>query len=89
MMRDARLSAHARSAMARRQVSEAAVRSVLAAPQAVMPDERAGRLVYQGFALVGAPSFTALLRVVVDEGPPPEVVTVYPTTQFRRYGATR
>jgi hypothetical protein len=42
----------------------------------------------QATATVGAPPFRALLRVVVDDlDSPPSVVTVYATTQFRRYGA--
>jgi hypothetical protein len=37
---------------------------------------------------LGDPPLEALLRVVVEVGlDPPEVVTVYATTQFRRYGA--
>ena len=37
---------------------------------------------------LGDPPLRVLLRVVVDLSQnPPEVVTVYATTQFRRYGA--
>jgi hypothetical protein len=42
----------------------------------------------QGPVVLGDPPQRALLRVVVEVGlDPPEVVTVYATTQFRRYGA--
>jgi hypothetical protein len=38
--------------------------------------------------MLGDPQLKVLLRVVVEVGQsPPEVVTVYATTQFRRYGA--
>ena len=84
----ARLSDHARTAMARRAISEAQLREVLRAPQAVVPANRPGRVVVQGPVTLGDPPQKALLRVVVDVGlDPPEVVTVYATTQFRRYGA--
>jgi hypothetical protein len=37
---------------------------------------------------LGDPPQRVLLRAVVEVGhDPPEVVTVYATTQFRRYGA--
>jgi hypothetical protein len=83
-----RISPHARQQMAKRGVSEAAVRAVLTGPDTVLPGSRPGRRVLQGIATVGDPSFKALLRVVVDEVcSPPTVITVYATTQFRRYGA--
>lgn len=84
----ARISEHAQTAMARREISEAQVREVLRAPQAVVPGNRLGREVAQGPVTLGDPPQRALLRVVVEIGQdPPEVVTVYATTQFRRYGA--
>jgi hypothetical protein len=84
----ARISGHARTAMARRAISEALVEGVLRAPQAVVPANRPGRVVVQGPVTLGDPPLEALLRVVVEVGlDPPEVVTVYATTQFRRYGA--
>jgi hypothetical protein len=84
----ARISDHARTAMARREITESQVREVLRAPQAVVPGNRAGREVAQGRVTLGDPPQRVLLRVVVDVGQePPEVVTVYATTQFRRYGA--
>jgi hypothetical protein len=84
----ARISDHARTAMARRRVSEAQLREVLRAPQAVVPANRPGRVVVQGPVTLVDPPQKALLRVVVEVGlDPPEVVTLYATTQFRRYGA--
>jgi Domain of unknown function (DUF4258) len=84
----ARISEHARAAMARRLVPEIQVRAVLRAPQAVVAGNRPGRKVAQGPVTLGDPPLKVLLRVVVDlSQKPPEVVTVYATTQFRRYGA--
>jgi hypothetical protein len=84
----ARISGHARTAMVRRAIGEAQLREVLRAPQAVVPANRPGRVVVQGRVTLGNPPLEALLRVVVEVGlDPPEVVTVYATTQFRRYGA--
>lgn len=71
----ARLSDHARTAMARRAISEAQLREVLRAPQAVVPAKRPGRVVVQGSVTPGDPPLEALLRVVVEVGlDPPEVV---------------
>jgi len=84
----ARISDHARMAMARREIIEAQVRAVLRAPQAVVPGNRAGREVAQAPLTLGDPPQRVLLRVVVEVGQgPPEVVTVDATTWFRRYGA--
>ena len=74
--------------MARRAISEALLRDVLRAPQAVVPAKRPGRVVVQGPVTLGDPPQKALLRALVEVGQdPPEVVTAYATTQFRRYGA--
>jgi hypothetical protein len=82
------ISDHAQTAMARRAITEAEVRDILRAPQAVLPGNRPGREVAQGPVTLGDPPQRVLLRVVVEVGQdPPEVVTVYATTQFRRYGA--
>ena len=76
--------------MARRAISEALLRDVLRAPQAVVPAKRPGRVVVQGPVTLGDPPQKALLRALVEVGQdPPEVVTAYATTQFRRYGAKR
>ncbi len=88
MMRETRLSRHALMAMARRGIEERDVRRVLASPQAVVTVGRTGRQVVQGRIAIGDPPREVLLRVVVDAGrSPPEVITVYATTQFKRYGA--
>jgi hypothetical protein len=64
------------------------VEGVLRAPQAVVPANRPGRVVVQGPVTLGDPPQKALLRVVGEVGlDPPEVVTMYATTQFSRYGA--
>lgn len=74
--------------MARRAVTEAQVRRVLRSPQAVVPGNRPGRVIAQKLVRLGDPPETMLLRVVVDvDRDPPQVITVYATTQFRRYGA--
>ena len=84
----ARISDHARAAMVRREITEAQVRKVLRAPQAVVLGNRPGREVAQAPVTLGDPPQSVLLRVVVEVGQdPPEVVTAYATTQFRRYGA--
>ena len=84
----ARISDHAWTAMARREITEAQVRAVLRAPQAVVPGNRPGRQIAQAPLTLGDPRQRVLLRVVVEVGQGlPEVVTVYATTQFRRYGA--
>jgi Domain of unknown function (DUF4258) len=84
----ARISHHARMAMARREITEVQVREVLRTPQAVVPGNRPARRVVQGPVSLGHPPQSVLLRVVVEVGEdPPEVVTVYATTQFSRYGA--
>ncbi len=86
----AQISDHARSAMARRLISEAQVRAVLRQPESVVAGNRPERKVAQGRVTLSDPPTRALLRAVVDlSQDPPEVVTVYATTQFRRYGAKR
>jgi hypothetical protein len=84
----ARITRHARSEMARRGITEQAVREVLRAPQAVLQGNRPGRQVFQAAVRIGQPARRLLLRVVVDIGQdPPAVITAYATTQFERYGA--
>lgn len=86
-MRLARFSRHALRAMTRRGIEEADVRRVLASPQAVVRGDGRGRQIFQGPARIGKPPRKVLLRVVVDTArSPPDVITVYATTQFRRYG---
>jgi hypothetical protein len=70
---------HAVSQMSRRGIVEADVRGVLAHPEAIL-DVRPGRVVAQ--AMAGQ----HLLRVFVDvDRNPPEVVTVYRTSQIHKY----
>jgi hypothetical protein len=84
----ARISDHARMAMARPKITEAQVCEVLRTLQAVVPGNRPGRSVVQSPVTLGDPPQRVLLRVGVDLGQnPPEVVTVYASTQFSRYGA--
>ena len=65
--------------MARRQVSQADVRQVLAQPEHVN-SVRAGRVVAQ--AIIGQ----HLVRVFVDvDRNPPEIVTAYKTSQIAKY----
>ena len=74
--------------MAVRGIPEGLVHAVLAAPDAVQPADRPARRILQRIVTMGDPPFRALLRIVVDmTDSPPAVVTVYATTQFRRYGA--
>ena len=71
--------------MARRQINEAEVAQVLAAPeQSEMVRE--GREVYQSQIELGEPPKRYLLRVFVDiDRQPPEVVTVYRTSKVGKY----
>jgi Domain of unknown function (DUF4258) len=80
-----RMTDHARLEMTRRQISEAEVESVLAAPEQTAC-VRAWRAVYQSQIEVGEPSKTYLLRVVVDvDRQPSEVVTVYRSSKVQKY----
>lgn len=77
---NATLTEHARTEMARRQVTEAAVREVLAHPRE-SSRVRSGRVVVQSILADGY-----LLRVFVDvDRSPPEVVTVYRTSKIAKY----
>jgi hypothetical protein len=80
-----RLTDHARLEMTRRQISDAEVESVLAAPEQTAC-VREGRAVYQSRIEVGEPAKTYLLRVVVDvDRQPSEVVTVYRSSKVQKY----
>jgi len=73
------ITAHARSQMARRQISERKLRLVLLNPEEVLP-VREGRVVAQG--MCGG----YLVRVFVDvDRDPPEVVTAYRTSRIDKY----
>jgi len=76
---------HAREQMLLREISEEQVRFVLAAPEQVLP-VRPGRIVAQRIIQLGSPPREYLFRVFVDiDRDPPELVTVYRTSQIRKY----
>ena len=76
---------HAVNEMARRQITEQDVKTVLARPEQ-MEMVRPGRAVYQSRLEMGEPTKTYLLRVFVDIDPvPPFVVTVYRTSKIEKY----
>ncbi|GMV34711.1 MAG: hypothetical protein AMXMBFR60_25400 [Chloroflexota bacterium] len=76
---------HALKEMARREVSQEDVRTVLAKPEQTEM-VRDGRAVYQSRLEMGDPPKTYLLRVFVDIDPvPPFVVTVYRTSKIAKY----
>ena len=76
---------HALNEMARRQITQADVRTVLARPEQ-MEMVREGRAVYQSRLDMGDPPKTYLLRVFIDVDPvPPFVVTVYRTSKIEKY----
>jgi len=76
---------HALQEMARRQITQEDVRTVLAKPEQ-MEMVRDDRAVYQSRLDMGDPLKTYLLRVFVDIEPvPPFVVTVYRTSKIEKY----
>lgn len=80
-----RLTKHAIEQMARRNISEAEVARVLAAPEQILP-VREGRVVYQSRIRLDKPERIYLLRVFVDiDREPSEVVTVYRTSKVSKY----
>jgi Domain of unknown function (DUF4258) len=79
------LTSHAQIEMARRQISEEAIRQVLRFPEQIELI-RPGRAVYQSRLEIGNPSTTYLIRIFVDyEHEPPDVVTVYRTSKIDKY----
>jgi hypothetical protein len=71
--------------MERRQITEAEIARVLAAPEQTEM-ARPGRAVYQSRSEFGGPSQTYLLRVFVDiDQRPVEVVTAYRTSKVEKY----
>ena len=71
--------------MAKRQVSEAEVKRVLADPLEVV-DVRPGRVVAHGMHIAGSPRRSYLLRVFVDtDRHPPQVVTVFRTSKIEKF----
>jgi hypothetical protein len=76
---------HARFEMARREISEEDVVSVLEAPEQ-MEEQRPGRCVYQQRVTDPAEGKMYLLRVFVDvDRTPAEVVSVYRTSKVAKY----
>ena len=76
---------HALSEMARRQITENDVKTVLAKPEQTEM-VREGRAVYQSRLEMGDPPKIYLVRVFVDIDPkPPFVVTVYRTSKIEKY----
>ncbi len=79
------LTDHALGEMARRQITEAEIAMVLAAPEQIEMI-RTGRAVYQSQLELGNPPKTYLLRIFVDiDRTPPDVVTVYRTSKVEKY----
>ena len=79
------ISPHAVFEMARREISDEMVRSVLAAPEQRL-DVRPGRVVLQSRISTGDPVGAYLVRVFVDvDRRPAEVVTVYRTRKVSKY----
>jgi hypothetical protein len=78
-LKDAIFTAHALDQMRERRITLEQAQLVLAQPEEVLP-VRTGRVVAQG--MIGE----HLLRVFVDvDRDPPEVVTVYRTSQIDKY----
>jgi len=76
---------HALTEMARREISQEDVRTVLASPKQ-METVREGRAVYQAKLDMGEPPKAYVLRVFVDiDRKPPYVVTVYRTSKIEKY----
>ena len=76
---------HALSEIARRQITENDVKSILAKPEQTEM-VREGRAVYQSRLEMGELPKTYLIRVFVDINPrPPYVVTVYRTSKIEKY----
>jgi hypothetical protein len=76
---------HALTEMARREISQEDVRTVLANPEQ-MEMVREGRAVYQAKLDIGKPPKIYVLRVFVDiDRKPPYVVTVYRTSKIEKY----
>jgi hypothetical protein len=80
-----RLTDHAQTEMARRQIPVSDVARVLAAPEQ-MEVVRPGRIVYQARVAWGTLPAAYLLRVFIDiDRQPPDVVTVYRTSKITKY----
>jgi hypothetical protein len=79
------ISAHARSEMGRRGVTEDVVRRVVASPDQEL-FVRGGRIVLQSRVEIGSPPKRYLVRVFIHiDRRPARVVTVYRTTKVDKY----
>lgn len=76
------ISDHATLELSRRHISLAEIEKVLARPQQILPS-RPGRQIYQSIIEINSKPY--LLRLVVDEGEPPILVTVYRTSKIKKY----
>jgi hypothetical protein len=76
---------HARLEMQRRDIAEAEIAAVLAAPEQCH-EVRPGRCVYQSRVTAGDTTRVYLLRIFVDtDREPPRVVTAYRTSKVEKY----
>jgi|SoiMetStandDraft_2_1073263.scaffolds.fasta_scaffold290839_1 hypothetical protein len=82
---DFAISAHARSEMERRGITEDIVRRVVSSPEQELPI-RGGRVVLQSRIHMGSPPKSYVVRVFVDtNNRPARIVTVYRTTKVDKY----
>ncbi len=84
-VKDYVITPHAAREMQRRDLDEAILRSILAAPEQRL-SVRPGRIVLQSRVAMGSPASTYLVRVFVDvDRQPAEVVTAYRTSKIGKY----
>lgn len=76
------ISEHAAQEMKRRAISAQAVEQIFKAPQQIL-SSRLGRQIYQSIVEMGGKPY--LLRLVIEEGPPPTLVTAYRTSKIQKY----
>ena len=80
-----RISGHAREEMARRNIPEAFVAAVLAAPEEVLPAQH-GKRIYQALLRTDDGRDFLVRVIVAEDTDPPTVVTVYRTGRLAKYG---
>ncbi len=76
------ISDHATIEIKRRQIPLSAIETILADPQQIIPS-RPGRQIYQSIININDKLY--LLRLIVDAGEPPTLVTVYRTSKIKKY----
>jgi len=76
------ISEHAVQEMKRRAIRVQAVEQVFKAPQQILAS-RLGRQIYQSSVEMSGKPY--LLRLVIEEGPPPTLVTAYRTSKIQKY----